>query len=506
MVKSPLIPICILFFLSLSTTQAQEATGVETFAYQFERNALLQQNRLIGTKASALRPERWVRSGTEVQVGYHTIEQDLYDWQKGSGERGVGFTAESYLRDALNRTTVWGNAYYTSQKVSRLNYNASLDYDRVFPYFLADSIGGEQQMEQYAFGGGLARQYKHWTFGTLLNIESNQAFRKMDPRPKNTSSVFHLEASAAFLLPNSYTLAFAAEGALYKQTNTLKYVSELGRPLIFNLNGMGVYNNLLTGTGRGSGTATAFFSASSIGSSITLMPKQKGLWLKGKFLLDKGNKQSPLSFEKTNNWTDHKIDAHAGYDGDWAEFQYTLGASWHMQWRKGREGLFTNQNAESGLIKIAEKFSYQYAEDHYRMFFSLGKRQWNVNIRGAVRNIQEQYISPYRMQKIQNGEVGIDVQYFWIWEKQLLSLQAGATQVFKIYNDFTFRNIHSETGLGQLLENNIHYLLQVPFVSYARLRWDMPSVKRWQPYISGELKYASAIRQKDLNVKVGFVF
>src|SRR5699024_6685120 len=112
---------------------------------------------------------------------------------------------------------------------------------------------------------------------------------------------------------------------------------------------------------------------------------------------------------------------------------------------------------------------------------------------------------PYRVQKIQNGEVGIDVQYFWIWEKQLLSLQAGATEVFKINSDFTFRNIHPGTGLGQLLENNIHYLLQVPFVSYAKLRWDMSSVKRWQPYISGELMYASAIRRKDINVKVGLV-
>lgn len=507
MVKRFCLHILIMLYLGLCATQAQDSflQEREIVLYRLERQMFMQDNRYRGTAISALRPERWQQSGTDVGLGYSNSTQERFDWQKGSGSRGGDFTAQSYLRDFFENTTVWGEAQYTTQAVTELNYNTSLDYDRVFPYFLADSVGGDQQMEIYQFGGGLARTYDRWTVGAQVDVRANHAFRRRDPRPNNTSAVFQVESSAAYRLAIPYTVALSVEGDIYKQTNTLTYMGELGRPRIVNLNGMGAYNNLLTGGSAGNNT-TVYFSGHRFGGSVHLAPRELGFWLSGRLLRESGRKESALSFESINDWTDSKWDIDLGYDGAWRNLQYSVAASWNMQRREGREGLFTNQNAEARLVKISERLSYRYLTDRYTAAFTVGQRQWNVRLRGALTDRDEQYASPYRMQRVQQREIGADMQYFWIADKQLLSLQIGVTQVSNVDLDYAFRSLDAESGLGQLLYNNINFLRQEPVVMHGRVRWDMPEIKRWQPYIEADGGYASAIDRKSMALRVGFVF
>lgn len=507
MIKSGWFHSVMMLLLGIGHTYAQDSLlqEKESALYRLERQALLQQNRFRGTATAALRSQRWQMSGTDIALRYKSDLQDKYDWQKGAGSKGGQFTAKSYLRDVFEHTTVWGEAHYTKQTVTQLNHNASLDYDRVFPYFLADSVGGDQQMEIYRFGGGLARNYDRWTIGAQAYVTANHAFRKRDPRPNNNSSVFSLEGGAAYRLDIPYTVGVSLEGELYKQTNTLSYKSERGRPMVVNWNGMGVYNSLLTGTGASDGT-TVFFSAHSLGGSIHIIPQETGFWGKGRFGQERGGKESRLSFAEINNWTDDKLDIDLGYDGTWRDLQYAVAASWNMQRREGREGLFNNQSAEERLVKIAEKLSYRYFLDRYSAALTVGQQQWNAQIHGALTDRNEQYAAPYRMQKVRQGEIGIDMQYFWIAERQLWSFQLGVTNVFNVDTDDAFRSVNRESGIGQLLYNNLAYIRKEPFVVRGSVRWDMPAIKQWKPYISADGGYATAVDRKCIDLRIGLVF
>ena len=116
--------------------------------------------------------------------------------QLGNAHTLGNATVSSYLH--LNATTtVWGGASYKTGKIRNIRFNSTSDYEQLYPYVMADTIGGDLQNEQYAFYGGYAVKLKQWTFGAKINFRAEHEYRTIDPRPRGIATDLTLRVGLA---------------------------------------------------------------------------------------------------------------------------------------------------------------------------------------------------------------------------------------------------------------------------------------------------------------------
>ncbi len=496
------------FLAVTNIVTAQDLSVADKRNYELERTSLLNKLRLQGTAHPALRQYRYQYSGTDLETGYSSKTQDVYNLQQGSGDQGLTISSSSYARDFLANTTIWGQAEYNSSTVKNLSYNESLDYARIAPYFLADSVGGDLKMERYRFGGGIVRSFGSWNIGSALNIDAKQGYRSSDPRPNNTSTALGLNFSMSREINQDYLLSVSVHGELFKEKDILNFVGSLGNPLIINLNGLGSYNNLLTGTGSSSSTRThANFTTKTIETSVQLMPTDPGLWLSLTAAKEYGDKTIPRAFEAINRWEEQKTKLVLGYDGQLDFLKYVAVVEWKTQRRKGDEGLFTSSSGKDyDVTQISRVSSYRYYNDEYSGSITLGMNKWNARLHGTYVDMLEQYAAPFRTQKNQQIQAGIDLQYFKPLGYNSVQLVLRTTKTFSVNQEKKFNGIEENSGIWNLLNNNFDFLTREPLYIQPTIRWGLPTISQLNPYISANMYYATDINQKGWEMKIGLVF
>lgn len=474
-------------------------------AYQQERSDLFIQERIRQMNAPSLRPYDYQQQGTTVQAGYHYRNQNKYDWQRGKGESGLSVSSETY-RQTNTRWTIWGDAAFQTGKSKGLKYNETLDYVRIFPYFMADSIGGDQNQQTYQFGGGLAKQIGKWSYGGTAHYRANQAARQQDPRPYNRSAILDLDVSATYTYRDQYLLSAQAGYTMYKQTAQLTFVSKLGSPSIYQFNGPAVYNKLLMNTGSATSVKT-YYVVNTFRGGLSLHPIKTGWIVSSLWEIDEGSKRLPSAIDDVNNWTDTKGTTQLGYRHQQNDWQWQVIGEWNTQRRIGIEGLFTSQNTNNGLQKITDRSSYRYFQDSYGLFIGTGKPSvWNLQIRADLANIQEQYLSPYRNSTLRPLDLDFKGQYFWKAGKDSFetSFSIGMRKILE--NDFTYRGVNADSGLGHLLTNNWAYMQLEPVTFGIHAQWNINSFEKLFPFIGIRAQHATALDANAFEVKVGFKF
>jgi len=161
--------------------------------------------------------------------------------QQGSGRRTAGFRADSYLR--LNeRSTAWGGAEYRFGRTMDVVWNETSDYALLYPYVMADSVGGDLSMERYSFRGGYARTADRLSWGICADYRAQLEYRRKDPRPRNIVSDMKLSGGLSVALGKRYLLGASVSGRIYSQHNNVKIFSALGGPKIYQMLGLGMYS------------------------------------------------------------------------------------------------------------------------------------------------------------------------------------------------------------------------------------------------------------------------
>ena len=87
-----------------------------------------------------------------------------------------------------DRTRLWGNARYTTGKETGVVWNETADFELLYPYVMADSIGGDLSLQEYAFTGGYSGRARKFTWGIEGSYRAALEYRNRDPRPKNIVS------------------------------------------------------------------------------------------------------------------------------------------------------------------------------------------------------------------------------------------------------------------------------------------------------------------------------
>lgn len=470
-------------------------------AYHQERSDLFTQERIRQMDAPSLRPYDYQHEGTTVLAGYLSREQNKYDWQRGNGTGALTVLSNTY-RKTNTGWTIWGDAGYQNGKSKGLKYNETLDYDRIFPYFVADSIGGDQNQQAYLFGGGIVKTLGNWSYGGVAHFRANQASRQVDPRPYNRSAVLDLDISGTYNYRSQYLLSAQAGYTMYKQNARLNFISQIKIPVIYQLNGPGVYNRLLMQSG-----ASAFYSINTFRGGLSLHPLKTGWIVSSRWEIDKGSKRLSTAVSDINNWTDSKITNQLGYRLSQDEWQWQVIANWNTQRRIGREGLFTSQNTNNGLQKIADRSSYRYFQDSYGILIGTGKPAlWNLQVRADLADIQEQYLSPYYNSTLRPLDLGFKGQYFWKAGKDGFETTFNVSMRKILEKDFTFRGLNEQSGMGQLLVNNWTYMQLEPVTFGINAQWNINRFDKLFPFVAIRAEHATAWQANTFEVKVGFKF
>lgn len=146
--------------------------------------------------------------------------------QLGSGEMKGVFSVDSYIK--LNKkAVVWGNVEYYNGIKKNVCWNSTADFLMLYPYILADSIGGKLSVEQYLFSGGYAVKKGRFSFGVMGRYRALHEYRKVDPRPRNIVSDFNIALSAGVDAGN-YMVGINAGGKIYKQFQDVAFYNENG--------------------------------------------------------------------------------------------------------------------------------------------------------------------------------------------------------------------------------------------------------------------------------------
>lgn len=173
--------------------------------------------------------------------------------QLGTGRNSFSLSAASF-RHLGQRSAVWGEAEFTTSRVSDVRWNDCLDYLRVAPYVLGDAVGGSLSDRRYQFSGGYAASAGRWSFGGEIAYRAEIAYRDRDPRIKTVVSDLDVAAGLSFALSDRYVLGVKAALNIYSQNCDLDFYNPTNDINTYTLTGLGTYYRRFMGnTNKNSG-------------------------------------------------------------------------------------------------------------------------------------------------------------------------------------------------------------------------------------------------------------
>ncbi len=201
-------------------------------------------------------------------------EEEAFVMQEGRALQNIGIKAMSYRRlynkhmPAIHQpqTIVWGEASYQKGLRENVNWNASADWRTIYPYVLADTLGGDRNTEQYAFQGGCATRLGRWTVGEGVVFRAEHEWSTRDPRMRGIVT----EVKAQMGLSRrwvDYELALGGMLKLYKQTNSVEFYREEGKIPEYQMMGLGNWYERFSGTNN-----KAYYKGNGNGVELGLRP------------------------------------------------------------------------------------------------------------------------------------------------------------------------------------------------------------------------------------------
>lgn len=326
---------------------------------------------------------------------------------------------------------VRGAVRYTGGVKKDVLFSSSSDYFTVYPYVVADTVGGDVRKEEYFFSGGYAGRRGRFHWGLEGGYRALHEFRKVDPRPRNIVSDLEVRGSAAWRMWPAYHLELTLGYRRYSQTQTLSFLSERGKnSAIFHLTGLGGH------FARFAGATDSYMNTRYAGNGLVveaaLRPFRQQGWnaIVSYSLLDLTHYLPNLNQVPYTELYTREIEARCHYlsqEGDWA---WKAGLRGHLEWRQGQESVLDNGNA--GYLQELGRFT-QYNRVQWTLAGS-GAAQWQGRwtLQGHVRYLggSERYAYPGRSMATSGLEARLGAGYRHRQGHWLLSaaVQAGRYQ------------------------------------------------------------------------------
>lgn len=207
------------------------------------------------------------RSVSAIRVsGGFERKGEAFLMQTGKETDGWEVSARTWM-PLTEHTRLWGRAAYRYALRKSVSWNETSDLDLLYPYIMADSVGGDLRGQRYEFSGGYAGKGNRFTWGVQTDYRAEIEYRDRDPRPRNVISDFGIRAGGTFYAGNEGYVGISAGIRNYRQNNDVDFYSTLGNAFVHTMTGLGNSYTRFTGVhtsvdyaGRGYTAALQYFS------------------------------------------------------------------------------------------------------------------------------------------------------------------------------------------------------------------------------------------------------
>ncbi|MCK7554215.1 hypothetical protein MKQ70_03990 [Chitinophaga sedimenti] len=398
-----------------------------------------------------------------------------------------------------------GPRLYNNVDRYEVRFNETADYATVYPYVMADTVGGDLKEEVYAFSGGLAKPFGRFHLGLNAGFNGKQTYRDRDPRIKSISSDITLSLSAVREL-DKYVLGLNLDGRKYNQENGLEFVSELGSPLVYHDAGLGVYNDLLAGT-----RTDARFGGFGYGVALQLAPRQyKGWTAHVGFRGLNINKELGTIRDYVGEIREQAVEGGIAYLYQQGRQHFIARADVSRVKRQGAEAKFNNQDAQVGIIKISEDIRYSNAYTKFNLRAVYGQTggfaDWFIGIRGNYGDHLEQYADPDRVQSYTYINAGLDLTGRKQLGKVQLAVHLGLSRQQNPDAASDWDNINTASAQYGMLERNFAFLTVSGTGYNGSVRADFPINQNIAGFIQAGAGYDNGPAKRDYQAMLGLRF
>lgn len=411
---------------------------------------------------------------SELFLGYNNLSGDASLTQKASSYNDYRFEAQSYL--AMGAHHVWGKASYNNQTSDNIKWNESSDYENIYPYVYADTIGGNNlHGEKYSFLGGYGNQGEKLSFGVSLSYWALMEYRKIDPRPNNNTSNLKIDLGANYRLFHNYSIGAGGFIRKYKQTNTIKFGNVLGRKTsLHHMTGFGNEAFLFSNSekdsmfdGHGYGANLQVLSSDKTGFDATVGYEYFSF---EKQVKSDQNQILPLALVHEDKWVSQIVySANRGKNRLAAKIDATYTN------RKGTENKFT-KDGNGAFVKIASDEAYYNKLTDIKLTLILQHQSANI-----VWSIQPQlaYYKKQEKHKTSSNELNISRFSFAATPGTLIKLGENILQLEltlgyskNIDANISINNLTANKTLYQSLMSDYNYLSSDIFNGRFSARFD----------------------------------
>ncbi|MCI6643280.1 MAG: hypothetical protein MSH18_03635 [Bacteroidales bacterium] len=413
--------LCCLFAISAAGSE-QDTTAIANHRNEWQKILLS----TIRDNPSFMH-DTYVTSLTEfgVKGSYRKADSPL-QLETGDGHLLGNLYMQSYLRLNPNNT-VWGGASYQTGKKHHIRFNSTSDYDLLYPYVMADTIGGDIENERYAFNGGYALKIKKLTFGAEMDFRAEHEYRTTDPRPRGIVTDLTLRLGLAYDLKR-YKIGAGLSGRVYKQTNNVEFYNPLGVIPEFHRTGLGTDYVRFAGTIR-----SAYYKGTGFMTDFRLAPlTRSGAYC----MIEAGYMPYDKILTELNALPISRLEVHRcsvrlGWrcEGD---FKWSVSSGWEMEYRRGNEHIAGNSSSTEykSLITLS-MFRNKRSDIYIDGALSMG-RLLQLTLHAKIGHLDErsEYVHPQREMAFTKHYGSLSCQFLWRANAQWLLEWSGQIAYF----------------------------------------------------------------------------
>lgn len=382
----------------------------------------------------AMQSDKYTTSLNRICINYSdrqaTTPQAL---EYGDKSRLYGGSIDAF--QLKGKTTLWGHAGYVNGHVENIRYCETTDVDLLYPYIIADTVGGgTSKQEEYCFMGGFAYHIGKMIIGAQGQYKAKLDYRTRDPRPKNLTSDLTVNVGMGYPY-KGYLLGLALGGRRYKQTNEVKFYDEVSVPISYHLTGLGTdyyrfrgsyTNTYYKGLGwRGSLNikpigASGFYGM--LGYSYLSLEKiisdLNELPLSESDIYSQNMEAGYLHRGKTNSWGVKLIESYIEKRG----IENIFGSPQDNIYPQ----IATEPQYKNRQLNIALEGLYQYRMEN---------AVYDISLRQGYLHDKETYEQPYRLMKSAAVVSSVSLSALWKFKQWLLQTHAAVEYSWSCDNE-----------------------------------------------------------------------
>lgn len=465
-------------FLLLALAASATARGASRDSLAAaEHTALLPQKAQGVTDNPALMHDRYTTSFSEFAADYsYTRANDPFLYQTGSGENFARLEATSFLRLSPS-TTVWGEASYRTGRRHAVKWCSTADYMLLYPYVMADTLGGALTSERYTFRAGWATRLGRVTMGAAADFRAEHEYRTYDPRPRCIVTQLAVTLGAAYHF-KTYRLAADVGGNFYKQTNSVKFFREAGTIPEYQMTGLATdYRRFSTDN------PSIYYKATGLTLGLDLMPEHTaGAYASVSYDYTPYRRILPNqnALPLTTLYVQH-YKGLAGWRGTLARWRIDAAAGADYEKRTGDEHV-TGSASSSEYRTIADLTMYHaHRADIYALLSAardVRRATLSLRLQGGAHDFRARYVMPERHMAWREAYLTLDAQ----WQQRLdgnrlltCGMEATAAVNTKSALSMPFATMNAVTT--DLVEHTYENATADRYGAALGIRYDFPLVR-----------------------------